>query len=498
MRSRLIALGVSVVLLAIGGAAPAFAQSSAVQLANNAADSLASNSSSTIQGATQSQSSSSSCEYGCGGSGQAQSLSQDSSTEQYADSAAYADQNGVNANVPVTISGDGVSVGGYNSGPPTGGGSSSAEQNLDNEADSEASNDATTVQGASQTQTSSSSCTAGCGGSGQVQAAQQEADTDQKADSEAIAKQNGVNANVPVTIGGGKVHGGNSSAKQDLDNEADSEASNEAKTVQLADQSQQSSSDCRYGCGGSGQAQFLNQDADTDQKADSEANAFQNGVNANVPVTIGGGDVYGGNSSAKQDLDNEADSEASNEAKTVQAADQSQSSESECWAGCGGSGQFQALKQDADTNQKAKSEANAFQNGVNANVPVTIGGGDVYGGNSSAKQDLDNEADSEASNEAKTIQVAGQDQDSTSDCGYGCGGSGQSQKLEQDADTYQKADSEANAFQNGVNANVPVTIGGGKVYGGDSSAVQKLDNEADSEASNEALTFQLAGQEQDA
>ena len=108
-----------------------------------------------------------------------------------------------------------------------------------------------------------------------------------------------MNANVPVSIGGGskgkdhgkmedgrKKDGGDSSAKQELDNDADSEASNEAKTDQDADQTQDSSSDCKYGCGGSGQSQKLEQDADTNQKAESEANAKQDAVNVNLPISI--------------------------------------------------------------------------------------------------------------------------------------------------------------------------------------------------------------------
>ena len=111
MSSRLIALSVTVLVLAIGGSAPAFAQSTADQSASNSADSQASNSSTTNQTGTQNQSSSSSCSYGCGGSGQSQYASQDANTDQYADSDATAYQNGVNANVPVSVSGDGVSAG---------------------------------------------------------------------------------------------------------------------------------------------------------------------------------------------------------------------------------------------------------------------------------------------------------------------------------------------------------------------------------------------------
>ena len=159
-------------------------------------------------------------------------------------------------------------------------------------------------------------------------------------------------------------------------------------------------------------------------------------------------------------------------------------------------------------------------------MPISIGGGKSSGGgDNSAEQKLDNKADSDASNKAWTEQNAGQTQDaSSSDCKYGCGGSGQSQKLDQDADTKQKAESKAKAEQDAVNANVPISIGGGRdeygkkddhgkkddeqrssprrtstaYKGGDNSAEQKLDNKADSDASNKAWTEQNAGQTQDA
>jgi hypothetical protein len=113
-------------------------------------------------------------------------------------------------------------------------------------------------------------------------------------------------------------------------------------------------------------------DAYTNQKADSEANADQNGVNANVPVLIGGKDMHGGDSAATQDAANTATSSASNTSTTDQYADQSQSADSHCLAGCGGAGQAQNLDQSADTRQDARSTAIAGQTNVNANVPVTI------------------------------------------------------------------------------------------------------------------------------
>jgi hypothetical protein len=467
-------------------AAPAFAQSGANQSASNSAGSLASNSSATTQTAS----------AGCGGSGQAQGLGQNSSTTQSASSSASTNQNGVNANVPVSVSGGGVSVGNTHIGNSNPGGSSSASQSLDNSAGSSAANNAATNQNASQSQSSSSSCHVGCGGSVQGQGLQQNSSTDQSANSSAHANRNGVNANAPVSIGGGHVSGRNSAAGQDLTNSAESSASNDATTDQKASQSQDSSSSCHAGCGGSGQAQYASQDSSTHQGADSCAHADQNGVNANVPVSIGRGDVRGGNSSATQYNDNSASSEASNYAETNQDADQSQSSESSCHFGCGGFGQAQGPEQSSSTDQKADSDAHAYQNGVNANVAVTIGGDDVYGGDSSASQGLSNSAESVASNDATTNQYADQSQESSSECGAGCGGSGQAQWLGQSSDTYQDADSSAHADHNGVNANVPVSVGGDDVYGGESSADQYNDNSASSEASNYAETNQDADQSQ--
>ena len=484
---RFIALGAGILVLAIGGsAAPALAAGSATQSASNTAGSqVAGNTSSTTQGAGQTQSSTSACQAGCGGAGQAQDLSQASITAQAATSAANAQQNAVNANVPVTVSASGVSVGG-----------GSATQVNTNTAKSSAANTAATTQSADQSQSSSSSCAAGCGGSGQAQDASQTAATIQHASSNADAHQNGVNANVPVTIAGGNVSGGSSSATQHNTNTADSSAANTASTNQSAGQHQSSSSSCVAGCGGSGQAQDASQKAATIQDASSKADAHQNGVNANVPVTVAGGDVHAGPSSASQTLDNTADSSATNTATTDQTANQSQSSTSSCIVGCGGSGQAQSASQAALTLQGAHSSADADQSGVNANVPVTVAGGDVWGGSSSADQMLSNTADSSATNTAHTTQAAGQSQTSSSSCIAGCGGAGQAQDLSQAALTLQDAHSSADADQNGVNADVPVTVAGGDVWGGATSASQHDTNAATSSADNTAGTYQAAGQSQ--
>ena len=102
-------------------------------------------------------------------------------------------------------------------------------------------------------------------------------------------------------------------------------------------------------------------------------------MNANAPVSTGGDDVWGGDSEASQELRNDADSDASNKAKTNQGAIQAQESSSHCGAGCGGSGQAQYLSQKSSTDQYARSKAKAEQNGVNANTPVKVGHGKKHG-----------------------------------------------------------------------------------------------------------------------
>ncbi len=68
---------------------------------NDATSGDASNSATTTQTNTQTQSAgSSSCSVGCGGNGQFQGSGQASTTEQYANSQATAEQDAVNANVP--------------------------------------------------------------------------------------------------------------------------------------------------------------------------------------------------------------------------------------------------------------------------------------------------------------------------------------------------------------------------------------------------------------
>ncbi len=135
-------------------------------------------------------------------------------------------------------------------------------------------------------------------------------------------------------------------------------------------------------------------------------------MNANVPVNIAGGNVSGGDNSANQYAANGASSAAGNSADTTQSNTQDQSAGSSCLIGCGGAGQAQFSTQNALTAQLAASCATAYQNAVNANVPVNIAGGDVYGGDNSANQYATNDGSSKAGNDAGTDQDGGQGQGS--------------------------------------------------------------------------------------
>ena len=263
---------------------------------------------------------------------------------------------------------------------------------------------------------------------------------------------------------------------------------------------------CKAGCGGSGQTQLIGQWAGTEQDADADADAKQNAVNANAPVAVAGGNVSGGSSSADQTADNTADADASNKAATVQLAGASQTGGgSSSYAGCGGSGQFQAVSQGSWTGQEADADADAEQNAVNGNAPVAIAGGHVFGGSSSANQTATNSADADASNKALTLQLAFADQ-SAGGCNErctkpskdkhggscGCGGSGQLQAVLQAAWTGQGADADADAEQNAVNGNAPVATAGKDVFGGSSSANQTASNSGTAASWNGSLTLQLA------
>jgi hypothetical protein len=339
------------------------------------------------------------------------------------------------------------------------------------------------------------------GGNGQAQESQQFAQSLQAALSQANAFQNAVNGNAPVNKGGKNVTTGNNAANQTPKQRSESEAENEANTDQDAPQVQKvGSSSCTMGCGGNGQAQQSNQFAETLQAALSQAEANQNAVNGNAPVNIAGGNIMGGNNEANQTATNEAESEAENEASTNQNNEQTQEiGKSSCMTGCGGNGQAQESQQTALTGQAAISEAQANQNAVNANVPVNVAGGNVTTGNNAANQTSTNSAESSAENEANTNQNNQQTQSiGSSSCKTGCGGNGQSQESQQTAHTGQLAESQAEANQNTVNANVPVNIAGGSITTGNNEANQTATNTGNSSATNNSNTNQSNEQTQTA
>ena len=128
----------------IAGGSITSGSNSADQTATNGATSgPAVNEADTTQENTQTQEGgSSSCVIGCGGNGQAQLNCQGALTGQYANSSAEADQNAVNANVPVNIAGGSIT-----------GGDNSADQTATNEATSDAAvNGSTTTQSGEQSQ----------------------------------------------------------------------------------------------------------------------------------------------------------------------------------------------------------------------------------------------------------------------------------------------------------------------------------------------------------
>jgi hypothetical protein len=435
---------------------------------------------------------------GGGGSGAAQAALQAATTAQAALGASVSNQNAVNANVPVSIAGGNVNAG-----------SSSGTQNANSTATTTVANTANTDQNQTLDQNlGSSGCQAGCGGAGGFQAGIQDAQTQQLALGAAKSDQNAVNANVPVSIAGGNVNSGSSSATQNANSTATTNVTNNAKTDQGQQQNQNiGGSSCKLGCGGAGGFQAGAQKADTQQAAVGAAKSGQNAVNANVPVSIAGGNVNSGSSSATQNANSTATTDVSNDATTNQDQQLNQNiGGSSCVAGCGGAGGFQAGLQDASTKQFAVGAAVSDQNAVNANVPVSIAGGNVNSGSSSATQNANSTAATDVSNTAATDQNQQLGQNiggkscgcegletkdvSSGGCSAGCGGNGGFQLGVQKADTEQAALGLSASKQNAVNSNAPATTAGGNVNSGSSSATQNANSTATTDVSNDAMTDQ--------
>jgi hypothetical protein len=224
--------------------------------------------------------------------------------------------------------------------------------------------------------------------------ADQDAETEQEAHSEAKSKQVlPLNVTLPLQALSKGSNGGDT--KQSNDSTAKSSAENEAWTAQKVDQSQS-----RSGHGwGAPAVQGAEQDAETKQDAYSSAESKQIApINVNAPIQVlsfghNGGDTY-------QSNDSSASSSAENEAWTGQSADQTQH-------GNGSGPAFQGSEQDAETKQDAYSSAKSEQIlPVNVNAPIQIlsfghNGGDTY-------QSNDSSASSSAENEAGTVQSVDQ------------------------------------------------------------------------------------------
>ena len=98
-------------------------------------------------------------------------------------------------------------------------------------------------------------------------------------------------------------------------------------------------------------------------------------MNGNAPVSIAGGNISSGPSSATQNATSNATTNVSNDATTHQNQWLTQNvGGSSCHAGCGGAGGFQLGLQNAKTNQGALGLAFSNQNAVNSNTPHSIGG----------------------------------------------------------------------------------------------------------------------------
>ena len=176
-------------------------------------------------------------------------------------------------------------------------------------------------------------------------------------------------------------------------------------------------------------------------------------------------------------------------------------------AGCGGSGGFQLGVQKADTEQVALGLSHSDQNAVNGNAPVSIAGGDVTSGPSSATQNANSTATTDVSNDAKTHQDQQSNQglggkscgcggyradsrESNGRCAVGCGGNGGSQVAGQFADASQLAAGFAVSKQNAVNSNAPHSTAGLNVNGGSSDATQTAASNATTGVWNDAGTHQ--------
>ena len=116
---------------------------------------------------------------------------------------------------------------------------------------------------------------------------------------------------------------------------------------------------------------------------------------------------------------------------------------------------------------------------MNANVPVSIAAAtSPPARRSTATQTATSTANADVKNKSKTDQdqTLSQNIGGSDSCKAGCGGAGGFQAGFQDPDTQQAESGSPRADQNAVNANVPVSIAGGKSStSGPSTATQNRD-----------------------
>ena len=245
------------------------------------------------------------------------------------------------------------------------------------------------------------------------------------------------------------MNGGSSSATQTATNKADADASNKSKTDQDATCADRRQLQFYSGCGGNGKSRTSSRSARPSRTPMRTRRQAGCGQRERAGLDPGHRPDRPGSSSADQTARNSADADASNKSKTDQDATATQTAgKSTCWSGCGGNGQEQNVVQIGETKQDADADASAKQDALNTNAPSLVIGGDPSSGSSSAKQDVSNKADADASNKSSTDQDAIATQlagDTT--CWSGCGGNGQEQNVIQVGETKQDADADATAKQ---------------------------------------------------
>jgi trimeric autotransporter adhesin len=247
--------------------------------------------------------------------------------------------------------------------------------------------------------------------------------------------------------------------------------------------------------------QNVDQKADNDQEASSDATSHQYGAsNANYPVRI---KSSGGGGSVEQTNSSTAESAAGNKNETDQSAEQNAGygtmakplireecsdcakPSDGCYEKCDSHGGpvVQNIYQKADNDQEADSSAESKQccaSNTNAPVRIKSDGDDGY-----VTQTNSSEAVSAAGNKNETDQTAEQS--------AGSGGGDPVQEIDQKADSDQDASSDATSHQYGAsNENTPVRI---KSDGYDGDVEQSNDSAAYSAAGNKNDTDQYATQD---